>query len=466
MTKKSSFYWAAALPSAVLLTAASFSVAHALDLKEAIQVAVQTNPQISEATQDMQAIEFERKQAQGQYLPRVNLEASAGARELQNPTRRELGIATKGLYPAEVDLTVQQSVFDFGTRRAELERQAARTDGAAKRVLERSEFIALETAREYINYLLQQRIVATAQANIAYHQKMTDDLASGVNKGATSVADQQQAQERLESARARLAQAQEDLQAAAIAFQTRTGLTLDSATAPPDFAANTPKTEDEAIGEARTNNPRVKIAQADVDASEAMIKSAKANMAPNISVEGTGRYGSDIDGFEGHTNDIMGRVVFRWTLYAGGINEANVQEQIRRASQSRYALHQVVREVEDDTRTSWNRLNSQKAVLASLEAQTKVSNDLMGSYTDQFKVGRRSLLDLLDNQNTLYSATVAMETARYAELFAQYRVLAATGHLLDAFGVDRPAAAKTEARQQFGVPATPPAELQPRHHVD
>lgn len=466
MTKKSSFYWAAALPGAVLLATTSFGAAHALDLKEAIQVAVQTNPQISEATQDEEAIQFERKQAQGQYLPRVNLEASTGVRELQNPSRLAIGLSNHVLYPSEVDLTVQQSVFDFGTRRAELERQAARTDGAAKRVLERSEFIALETAREYINYLLQQRIVSTAQANIAYHQKMVDDLASGVNKGAITVADQQQAQERLEAARARLAQAQEDLQAAAIAFQTRTGLTLDSATAPPDFAANVAKTEDDAIGEARTNNPKVKIAQADVDAAEAMIKSAKANMAPNISLEGTGRYGSDVDGFEGHTNDVMGRVVFRWTLYAGGINEANVQEQIRRASQSRYALHQVVREVEDDTRSSWNRLTNQKAVLTSLEAQTKVTNDLMSSYTDQFKVGRRSLLDLLDAQNTQYSATVAMETARYAELFAQYRVLAATGHLLDSFGVDRPAAAKTEARQQFGVPATPPAELQPRHHVD
>lgn len=466
MTKKSSYYWAAALPSALLLTAGSFGVAHALDLKEAIQVAVQTNPQISEATQDQQAIEFERKQAQGQYLPRVNLEASAGGRRLENPSRLALGLDRHTLYPAEVDLTIQQSVYDFGTRRAELERQAARTDGAAKRVLERSEFIALETAREYINYLLQQRIVAQAQTNIAYHQKMAEDLTSGVNKGATSVADQQQAQERLEAARARLAQAQEDLQAAAIAFQTRTGLTLDTATTPPDFAGNTPKTEDEAIGEARNNNPKVKIAMADVDAAEAMIKSAKANMAPNISVEGTGRYGSDIDGFEGHTNDIAGRVVFRWTLYAGGINEANVQEQIRRASQQRYALHQVVREVEDDVRTSWNRMQSQKALLTSLENQTRVSNDLMSSYTDQFRVGRRSLLDLLDAQNTQYSATVAMETARYATLFAQYRVLAATGHLLDAFGVDHPVAAKTEARKQFGVPATPPAELQPRHHVD
>ena len=66
MTKKSSYLWAAALPGALLLSTASFGVAHAIDLKEAIQVAVQTNPQISEATQDEQAIEFERKQAQGQ----------------------------------------------------------------------------------------------------------------------------------------------------------------------------------------------------------------------------------------------------------------------------------------------------------------------------------------------------------------------------------------------------------------
>lgn len=466
MTKKLYPHWAVALPSALLLSTASFGVSHALDLKEAIQVAVQSNPQISEATQDEQAIEFERKQAQGQYLPRVNLEASAGVRRLENPTRKALGLDKNTLYPSEVDLTVQQSVFDFGTRRAELDRQAARTDGAAKRVLERSEFIALETAREYINYLLQQDIVTQAQANIAYHQKLVDDLGSGVNKGSISIADQQQAQERLLAARAKLAQAQEDLQAAAIAFTTRTGLTLDSASTPPDFTSVAPKSEDDAIGQARSNNPRVKIAMADIDAAEAVVRAADANMMPNISLEGTGRYGSDVDGFEGHTNDLQGRVVFRWTLYAGGINEANVQEQVRRASQQRYALHQVVREVEEDTRTSWNRMQNQQLVFASLDQQTHVSGDLMTSYTEQFRVGRRSLLDLLDAQNTQYGATVERETARYAALFAQYRLLAATGHLLDAFGVDKPAAAKTEARQQFGAPATPPAELQPRHHVD
>ena len=70
---------------------------------------------------------------------------------------------TKTLWPLEGELIVDQLLFDSGGREAEIRRQAARTDAAAARVEERSEFVALNVARTYIDYLLQQRLVAIAR---------------------------------------------------------------------------------------------------------------------------------------------------------------------------------------------------------------------------------------------------------------------------------------------------------------
>src|SRR6185437_15947627 len=107
------------LMAATMLTCGSAS---ALSLKEAVAVAVESNPEIGQAIENREAIEFELRQAKGLYLPSVDLEASAGARRLDNPSRRALSIEDDALYPAETDLTVSQTLYDSGARRAELNR--------------------------------------------------------------------------------------------------------------------------------------------------------------------------------------------------------------------------------------------------------------------------------------------------------------------------------------------------------
>ena len=129
--------------SAMTISACLAGSALALDLKDAVAVAVSSSPEINTAAQDKQAIEFERRQAQGLWLPRVDLEARGGVESLDNATRRELGIATHTLYPTEGGLTATETLFDSGNRSNELRRQAARTDSAAHHVEERAEFIGL-----------------------------------------------------------------------------------------------------------------------------------------------------------------------------------------------------------------------------------------------------------------------------------------------------------------------------------
>jgi outer membrane protein, adhesin transport system len=433
-------------------------------LEQAISAALETNPEINQAIMNKEAIEFEREQAQGLYLPRVDIDASAGVRRLENNTRRTLGIANQELYPLEAGISAEWTMVDFGRRHGELMRQAARTDGAALRVGERSENVALLVTRQYLNILLQQRVVAAAEDNVTFHRNLVRDLGQGVQQGSISIADQQQAQERMQAAIVRKAEAEESLVNAQITLQTLTGLSVNSVTLPGSKRAAVAPTINDAIAQARQENPKVLEAMADVDAAHAMIEKANGDLHPTIGVEARGRVGDDIDGFRGETNDMQARVVLKWNIFDGGINRAKYQEMVRRASEARFRLHELVRYAEEDVRTAWNSMSTQDKVGQELEVQSRVSDDLLLSYREQFNVGRRSLLDVLDAQNTRYNVQVRLETARFAEQFAEYQVLAATNNLLESLQLKAPSGSEAYAREKYNYGPSAPAETDRRRY--
>jgi adhesin transport system outer membrane protein len=159
---------------------------------------------------------------------------------------------------------------------------------------------------------------------------------------------------------------------------------------------------------------------------------------------------------------VQARAVLRWNIWDGGINRAKLQEMIRRASESRYRLHNIQRQAEEDVRIAWSTMQSQGNVLEVLNRQSQVSDDLLLSYRSQFNVGRRSLLDVLDAQNTRYNTQVRLEAARFSQLFAQYQALAASNDLLDALQIAPGAGAGAAERERFGYGPPVAAELQRR----
>src|SRR5205085_3499046 len=105
---------------------------------------------------------------------------------------------------------------------------------------------------------------------------------------------------------------------------------------------------------------------------------------------------------------------------------------------------------------------AQTGIVSTLGRQSQISDDLLLSYRSQFNVGRRSLLDVLDAQNTRYNTQVKLETARFSQLFAQYQTLAASNLLLEALGVPPGVGAGENEREQFHFGPPVPAELQRR----
>ncbi len=451
----------AASAVAMLLTMATG--ASAMSMLDAVRIAVESNPEIGEAIANREAIEFELRQGQGLYLPRIDIDGRLGAAIHDDATTHANNDQSHAFFEKQGSVTVRQLLFDgFGTQ-AEIERQASRVDGASNRVFERSEFIALAVIREYLDIIRLRRVVRISIDNVAYHRRLLGQIGEGTEEGSLSVADRQQAQERLYSANARTIEAREELKSAETRFIRLVGRTIGKVKVPHRVTRRLPPTLSHAIGTARSSHPSVELARADIDAATALVKAAESRFYPRFTLEGTARAGDDLGGLQGHDHEVSGHVVMSWNVYNGGIDVANRQEQIRRTDEQRMTLHRITREVEEAIRLSWHRRDEQRRRLAELRLQYNATLRLISSYSEQFKIGQRSLLDLLDTQNTRVATQIALETAVAAVQFAEYRILASTGTLLKTLGVKRPSGSEAYARKVHNVPETPPAETQSRH---
>jgi adhesin transport system outer membrane protein len=334
---------------------------------------------------------------------------------------------------------------------------ARRSLAAPHRVYERSEFIALAVVREYLEYGRLRRVIELAEENLQYHRKVLGDVKKGAQEGTLSVADSQLAQERVYSAEAQLTLAREDLNAAAITFYKLIGIPLDNyegAPLPPD---SMPGSLEDGIGVARQNNPLIQSAEAEVDAAYGVRKQANAELYPKLFLELQGRQGDDLDGVFGRETDLRAELVMRWNLYRGGIDIAAKQAALRRIDEARFILDQAYRDVEETMRLAWNRRTLEAERLAELQSSLVQLNLLVESY-----LGERTLLDLLNTQNNRFNTEVAVETAKFAVLFADYGILAAAGLLLRSQQLAPPSQAAAYARDAFRVPLTPEGETQKR----
>lgn len=439
--------------------------AQALSLKGAVKIALETNPEIGQAVENREATEFELKQALGLYLPRVDLEASVGAQSLSSPSRRSAGIEDDPLYPSQVELVVTYDLLDGGFRKSEANRQAARVDSASFRVLERSELTALEVTRLYFEIILQSRIVGLARNNLSFHNQTLNNVRDAAASGTLTNADRQQAAERVAAAGASVAQTREALEQAKIGFRKVVGTSFRNASMPARIGRHLPGSEQAAIDYALRNNSRVRIASADLSAAAALVEQSRGARGPKLFLEGRASGGNDISGTEGHSDNVQGNLVLRWNLFDGGIKSAKVQENIRREGQAAFGQLQAGRDVSEAVSTSWNRITRQNDLANQYRRQLSASDGLVSSYQQQFTIGQRSLLDVLNAQNTRYNVQVLAMTAQYSSRFAEFRLMAATGTLLSYLNLDAPVQAEAYALDMIEAPEVEDLELRNRKPV-
>ena len=425
----------------LLLSSAGLS---ATTLEDSILMALETNPDVGAVQANRQAIDQELRQARALYLPSIDLRAAAGPQYTNSlgtrgrATRPEGANASSTLVRMESQLTLTQMLFDGYATKSEVERQLARTDSAAYRVDEAAEFIALDAIEVHLDVLRNQVLLKQAEENLAAHEAILGRVRQGERQGGGSIADVRQTEARLAAARNVLATANGNLRDAKARYRRVTGddaYELETSTAPIFALPEGPET---AAAKAAASSPTVRIAKADIDVAKAELKGSRAGYYPRFDLELGTAANRQIDGIVGSEVQAEALVVMRYNLFRGGGDIAREREAFSRVNETHQGLRRARLEAEEQARLSFNALTTARSRVEALAAQKRANAATRDAYAEQFDLGRRSLLDLLDAENEYYLAKSNLTTAEFTESFAVYRVLAVVGDLLPTFRIDRP----------------------------
>jgi adhesin transport system outer membrane protein len=403
-------------------------------LEEAVRAGL-ANPEVREAAASRRAIAHDLREARALYYPTLDLRGSVGPEWFDTPTSTS---DDHWLWEREGSVLVKQMLFDGYSTSSEVERQQARVSAASARVVERSEFIALDVVQAYLDVLRQIDLVRYAEDNVRSHVTTNKDVQRRVSAGRSGVGDKRQAESRLAQARADLVNAQRRLDDAR-AFYTRLVGSEPLDLKKPTLSEKIfPTTLQQALNDTAASNPSVTVALRDIEAAEARARSTNAPFWPRLDLEVTGSQGHNIDGLQGDNDSFSALLVARWNLYSGGGDTARRRAALERVTEARERMMKIKIKADEETRRSWNALVRQREQAKVLAARLSSAEGVLAAYRQQFSVGQRDLLDVLDAQNDVFLARSAHTTALFSALFAGYRVVAVSGELLAAFKIKDP----------------------------
>ena len=425
-------------------------------INDALRMAVQTNPSIGEAAANRRATEAELRQTQSTLLPQVRLEASAGPEKLNNPATFPLNNITPTLNNgqwvagAQGSVFIRQLLFDGFTSIHEVWRQTARVDAAAARTHERSELTALDASESYLDVVRYTRLVALAQENVRAHRSILGNVQQRFQGGRAGQGDLEQTTERVDAAEVTLTEFRRSLEDARAKFRKVIGIepyNLRGAGRLPGL----PGAKDQVLAVTLTDNPTIKAAQADQDAAREAFHSAAGAFMPNVALEARATQGHDTLGFPQHFSEESLKVVASWDIFRGGQDTWKRVETAERYNQTTMAHARLQRDANESVDKAWAARVITADRIAKLQLQVEAAGKVITAYSKEYDLGQRSLIDLLNAENTLFNAQVSLISARSVAVFADYQLLAAMGKLLAYIRAPHPVDAEPLVPGTFGL---------------
>ena len=408
-------------------------------LAQAIREALGSNPQILATVSSRKASGFRLKQGQARYGPVIDVSGDTGyERSDDSSTRVGDGSSTETLYRYEMGLTLTQMLFDGEESYNEVRRQKALLESASHQVRETSELIALAVTEAFLEVQRQKSILIFSSDNVAEHLSILSLIQDGVSAGRLTQADLEQVKARLASARAQRANIMQSLNNAAADYQNLVGSLPQYLGKPVPPLHEISATVELEVEHALSISPSLDISNANVKAAFAQAEGANATFYPSVDMQLNARQGRDLGGVKGRDTSASALFVMNWNLFNGGADTARRKELLEEYELSKAELGQARRDLERDVRQSWSARDAAASRETQFYRQARANKQVVEAYKDQFNLGRRSLLDVLDAQSEHFLTRANAVSAKTLKVFTTYQMLALKGRLLPALGLEYP----------------------------
>ncbi len=399
----------------------------AMELQDALRTAVENNPAMTEAQANLQAIEERRVQSIARGLPTYGISGSGEARY----SGGGFGTGKNTALISRIGVDASQVIFDSGRTDQAVEQNQHDIQSAQFLLAATEQRVLLEAAEAYFDQLRAQELLLLAENNEALLNEELAAARSRLQVGIGTRTEVAQAETRLAAAESGVAQRISSQAVARSRFQRAVGIAPTDNLVVPGELPDLPASLGASIDTAMRGHPDLGAASAAERSARAMLEQAKLARSPTVSIFGTAYLSIDSGRQSGKQlrEDLTAGVRLNVPLYAGGSMDSRAREVTQLILARQAAMVAAERRVRDGVVVAWERLVESRAEIRSGETRVLAAELAFTGVRERAVLGQGSTLDVLDAEQELQDARVALVRARYDEYIAAFRVRAAIGTL-------------------------------------
>ncbi|MEG0052955.1 MAG: TolC family outer membrane protein [Comamonas sp.] len=416
-------------------------------LPQVVERVIMTHPEVRARFQDFTSSLEGQNVARGGWRPQVTAQGWAGKEWRSNLQGRDSYDWSRPGW----NLELRQLIFDgFGTsssiRQLGFEKLAKFYD-----LRSTTESLANDAVGAYLDVQRYREMELLARENFSTHQTTLGQLRERQQSGVGRGVDLEQAAGRLSLAQTNLMTESNNLNDVTQRYRRIVGEspapTLDPVAGVESKLPTPGVTKD--FGDALRVNPALLSKQALVQAAEAGQGVAKSAHSPKLEFRAnTGRDNSLNDPIFRKAQASSVQLLLTYNLYRGGADEARLRQTIAQGYAARDVRDYTCRNVQQELGITWNNITRLRQQLPFLREHVLSTSKVRLAYQQQFKIGQRSLLDVLNTENELFDAQRAMVNAQYDLKKAEYQWLALSSQILPALGLAQPNSDSQPEEQQ------------------
>lgn len=402
------------------------------DLATVVQQAIESNPEVQSSWHAFVSSGHDIDVARGGYLPTVDAVASVGQESRNYGVNEDYSIAA-----AEISLT--QMLYDGFFTRSEVDRLDNAQLVRYYELLGSAEDIALETLTAYQDVRRQRELVELADEIYREHLDVKAQVEESSRAGVARGADLEQINARVALSESNLVNEISNLHDVSARYLRIVGqspadrlepIALDDSALPADVA--------EALQLAYEGNPSFRAALRDIESSRAAVESRRAAYHPRLNLNAS--YGVDNrDDFGVRENQRDARIglELRFNLYNGGSDRAAVKSAAEQLNVSKSLRDKACVDMRQNLQIAYHDVRKLSDQVETLNNYRLAADRVRVAYRNQFQIGQRTLLDVLDSENEYFQASRSYVNAQADRRVAIARVLAESGRLLESLQVRR-----------------------------
>jgi adhesin transport system outer membrane protein len=408
-------------------------------LRDSIEATLRNHPTVKAFQEYRQSAEHDLARSRNGFYPNVTVRAGVGLEQWEDVTTRNPNYSEDKhkFYPrSDAALVLTQNIWD-GLATASRRDMAKFTLASAEyRLIDNAEVLSLEAVLSHIEVIRQKQLLTLAEGNVRSHQAILESQMEREAAGVSNLSDVSQTRSRLSRAESTLAQTKMDLNNSFTRYRIITGRIPENLEAPSAPGYSYPSLEN-ALATSMTSSSKVLSKRSDVETSYAQKEFSKSAFHPRIYLEAGPSYSYRVQ--SSHTDSWGTAVQVRadWNLFNGGYDLNMLRGDKARIRQSNRELQALRDELAQQTAVTWAEWQTARELNIFYADSVLYSSQTRDMYLEQFNVGQRSLLDVLDAENELFSNSLQLITSQLNETATQYRLLTLGGKLFNYFGINK-----------------------------